>query len=101
MGERVDHLADDAPASVTVEGWVERVEQPMMGLAAVLPAASGLLVVRDVVGDDRTAVVLRARKDLIVADPGVVPCVRWLADRDHVESALAQLERDRRRPHLV
>ena len=59
---------------------------------------SGLLVVSDVVRHDRTAILLRTRKDMIVADPGVAARVRRLADRDHVEVAL---ERDRRRPHLV
>jgi hypothetical protein len=45
--------------------------------------------------DDCATIVLRTRKDMIVADPGVAACVFRLADGGDVESALAQLERDR------
>lgn len=89
MVERVDHLADDAIASVAVEGWVERVDQPMVCLALAPMFTPGLLVVCDVVGDDCATVVLRACKDLIVADPGVAACVLRLTDGDDVESTLA------------
>jgi hypothetical protein len=61
VGERVDDLADDALATMTVEGRVERVDEPMMGLASALPVVSHLLEVRDVVGDDRTTTVLRSK----------------------------------------
>src|ERR1022692_1780727 len=101
MSERVYHLANDAIASVAVEGRIERVDQPVMCLAAALMFTPGLLIVRDVVGDDCATIGLRTCKDLIVADPGVAARVLRLTDGDDVESALAQLERDRRRPHLV
>jgi hypothetical protein len=62
MSERVYHLANDAIASVAVEGRVERVDQPVMCLSAALMGTSSLLVVRDVVGDDRETVVLSTLK---------------------------------------
>jgi hypothetical protein len=101
MSERVYQLANDAIASVAIEGRVKRVDQSVMCLAAAFMGTSGLLVVRDVVGQDCATIVLRTRKDLIVADPGVAARVLGLADGDNVESALSQLERDRRRSHLV
>ncbi len=101
MSERIYHLANDAIATVAIEGWVERVDQPLMGLAATLMFTPGLLIVRDVVGDDCATIILRTRKDLIVADPGLAARALRLTYCDDVESALAQLERDRWRPHLV
>lgn len=101
VGECFDHLADDALAFVSIEGWIERVNETVVGLAATFPLASGVLIVCDVVGDDRVAVVLCARKDLVVADPRVAARVRRLVDRDRLQATLAQLECDRRCPHLV
>ena len=89
MVERVYHLANHTIASVAVEGRVERVGQPMVCLASALMFSPGLLVVCDVVGDDCATVVLRACKDLIVADPGVAARVLGLTDGDDVESMLA------------
>lgn len=88
MGKRVHHLPDHTLATMTVEGGIECIYEPVVGLAATFPIASGLLIVRDVVGDDPAAVVLRASEDLIVADTGVTTGMYGLTDRDHVEIAL-------------
>ena len=72
-----------------------------MDLTLTLVIASGLLEVGDVVGDDRTAVPLRSREDLIVGNPSIAAGLRQFGDCDNIEVALAQLERNRRRPHLV
>jgi len=62
VGERAHHLTDDTVATVPVEGWVEGVEDAVMGLTVAFPIADGLLVVSDVVGEHRTAVVLDMRE---------------------------------------
>jgi hypothetical protein len=40
-------------------------------------------------------------EDLIVGDARVAARVRGLVDRDDVEAALAELDGDHRRPHLI
>src|SRR5437763_7813386 len=65
LRERLHHLADDGVASMAVEGRVERIDDPVMAVAAALPISPRLLVIGDVVGDDGSAVVLGAGKHLI------------------------------------
>jgi hypothetical protein len=101
MGEGVHHLADHSFASVTVERWIEGVDDSVVWLTGGLPVVSDLLVVGDVVGDAGQAVVLGAGEDFVVADASVTSGVGGLADRGDVESALAQLVCDCGRPHLV
>lgn len=72
-----------------------------MGNCTFLRVGDERLIVGDVVGDDRAPVLLGALEHGLARDAAEASVVLTLLGGDDVVAALAQLERDRRRPYLV